>query len=189
MRPTPIRFALRIGGSCALVCKTGSGTRQTRRSPTHSRHNDREHRKTLGETPLTIVHLNRTCTSESPILRRHTEPIDSQPTRLVHGQHRTLQEISHRFAGRKIKGSQASPAPTGMCFNRCRKGEWGGAERLGMHSHAERGTISGRALNRDLAVIVRELVCILFQQCQILALSSESLTLPRPFIFLLRLCA
>jgi hypothetical protein len=58
-----------------------------------------------------------------------------------------------------------------------------------MHSHAERGTISGRALNRDLAVIVREMVRILFQQSQILALSSESLTLPRPFIFLLRLCA
>ena len=48
----------------------------------------------------------------------------------------------------------------------------------------------GRCLrNRDLAVIVREMVCILFQQSQILALSSESLTLPRPFIFLLRLCA
>ncbi|VEF13662.1 Uncharacterised protein [Pseudomonas fluorescens] len=51
------------------------------------------------------------------------------------------------------------------------------------------GTISRRALNRDLAVIVREIVSILFQQRQILALSSESLTLPRPFIFLLRLCA
>lgn len=58
-----------------------------------------------------------------------------------------------------------------------------------MHSHAERGTISGRALNRDFVVIVREMVRILFQQRQILALSSESLTLPRPFIFLLRLCA
>lgn len=58
-----------------------------------------------------------------------------------------------------------------------------------MHSNAERGTISGRALNRDFVVIVREMVRILFQQRQILALSSESLTLPRPFIFLLRLCA
>ncbi len=58
-----------------------------------------------------------------------------------------------------------------------------------MHSRAERGNDQGRALNRDLAVIVRELVCILFQQRQILALSFESLTLPRPFIFLLRLCA
>jgi len=58
-----------------------------------------------------------------------------------------------------------------------------------MPSHAERGNDQGRALNRDLAVIVRELVCILFQKSQILALSSESLTLPRPFIILLRLCA
>jgi len=49
--------------------------------------------------------------------------------------------------------------------------------------------MSGRALNRDLAVIVREMVYIILQQRQILALSSESLTLPRPFIFLLRLCA
>lgn len=48
----------------------------------------------------------------------------------------------------------------------------------------------GRCLqNRDLVVIVREMTSILFQQRQILALSSESLTLPRPFIFLLRLCA
>ena len=51
------------------------------------------------------------------------------------------------------------------------------------------GTIIGGVGNRDLAVIVREMVCIIFQQRQILALSSESLTLPRPFIFLLRLCA
>ena len=51
------------------------------------------------------------------------------------------------------------------------------------------GTIRGETLNRDLVVIVREMVCILFQQRQILVLSSESLTLPRPFIFLLRLCA
>lgn len=58
-----------------------------------------------------------------------------------------------------------------------------------MHSHAERGNDQGGTLHRDLAVIVREMVCILFQQRQILALSSESLTLPRPFIFLLRLCA
>ncbi len=58
-----------------------------------------------------------------------------------------------------------------------------------MHSHAERGNDQGETLNRDLAVIVRELDYILFQQSQILALSSESLTLPRPFIFLLRLCA
>ena len=49
--------------------------------------------------------------------------------------------------------------------------------------------MSGRALNRDLAVIVREMVYIILQQRQILALSSESLTLPRPFIFLLRPCA
>ena len=58
-----------------------------------------------------------------------------------------------------------------------------------MHSHAERGNDQGATLNRDLVVIVRELACILFQQCQILALSFESLTLPPPFIFLLRLCA
>ena len=58
-----------------------------------------------------------------------------------------------------------------------------------MHSHAERGNDQGGTLNRDLAVIVRELDYILFQQSQILALSFESLTLPRPFIFLLRLCA
>jgi hypothetical protein len=58
-----------------------------------------------------------------------------------------------------------------------------------MHSHAERGNDQGGALNRDLVVIVREMVRILFQQRQILALSFESLTLPRPFIFLLRLCA
>jgi hypothetical protein len=58
-----------------------------------------------------------------------------------------------------------------------------------MHPTRSGGTISGRALNRDLAVIVRGIVSILFQQRQILALSSESLTLPRPFIFLLRLCA
>jgi hypothetical protein len=58
-----------------------------------------------------------------------------------------------------------------------------------MHSHAELGNDQGETLNRDLAVIVRGIVSILFQQRQILVLSSESLTLPRPFIFLLRLCA
>ena len=58
-----------------------------------------------------------------------------------------------------------------------------------MHSHAERGNDQGETLNRDLADIVRGIVSILFKQRQILALSSESLTLPRPFIFLLRLCA
>jgi len=51
------------------------------------------------------------------------------------------------------------------------------------------GTIRGGTLNRDLAVIVQEITYIILQQRQILALSSESLTLPRPFIFLLRLCA
>ncbi|RON68099.1 hypothetical protein BK671_14260 [Pseudomonas fluorescens] len=45
------------------------------------------------------------------------------------------------------------------------------------------------AKNRDLAVIFREMVNILFQQRQIVVLSPESLTLRRPFIFLLRLCA
>lgn len=41
----------------------------------------------------------------------------------------------------------------------------------------------------DLVVIVQENNSILFQRLPIVALSSESLTLPRPFIFLLRLCA
>jgi hypothetical protein len=51
------------------------------------------------------------------------------------------------------------------------------------------GAISSGALARDLVVIVREMVCILLQRWQIVALLCESLTLPRPFIFLLRLCA
>jgi hypothetical protein len=58
-----------------------------------------------------------------------------------------------------------------------------------MHSHAERGNDQGGTLNRDLVVIVRGLDRILFQQWQIVALLCESLTLPRPFISLLRLCA
>ncbi len=51
------------------------------------------------------------------------------------------------------------------------------------------GTIKNKNDYRDLAVIVQEIAYIILQQRQILALSSESLTLPRPFIFLLRLCA
>ena len=49
--------------------------------------------------------------------------------------------------------------------------------------------VGGWILYRDLVVIVREMVCILFQQWRIVALLCESLTLPPPFIFLLRLCA
>jgi len=54
------------------------------------------------------------------------------------------------------------------------------------------GTI-GRSVSkigkRDLVVIWREKTYIVFYQSKIVANPSESLTLPRPFIFLLRLCA
>ena len=41
---------------------------------------------------------------------------------LVHGQPGVLKEMSERFEGIKIKRSQPSAAPTGLCFFRCRGG-------------------------------------------------------------------
>jgi hypothetical protein len=123
----------------------------------------REHRKTLDELLSTIVHLNRTCTSESPILRRRTEVIDEGSSCLVHGQPGVLKEMSEKFEGIKIKRSQPSAAPTGMCFFRCRAGVGCDAERHGMHSYAGAWERSRwRRGKRDLAVIIREKRFIFF---------------------------
>ena len=54
---------------------------------------------------------------------------------------------------------------------------------------AKQGGDQPQTKKRDLVVISREKRCIVFYQCWIVANPSESLTLPQPFIFLLRLCA